>query len=186
MKFTNEALKLVFPTKEYEEQAKEFIKEMQDYNSEINGTGGILKYIENDDYDGWLKKVVSSLDFANIEEGKAAAITYLYVRESDGRLVGMVNIRLEENDFIRNEAGHVGYSIRPTERRKHYASQMLNDALAILRRLRLYKVAVSCDVTNPASAGTIKNCGGVLEAEFYSEAFKENIQRYVIDNREEK
>ena len=186
MTFTNESLSLVFPTAEYEEKAKEIINEMHEYNSEVNGSGGIEPFLEKDDYAGWLNKVISHLDLANIEEGKVAAITYFYVRNSDKRVVGMVNIRLEDSDFICTEAGHIGYFIRPTERRKHYASQMLSDALDICRRLRLYTVYVSCDVTNPASAGTIKNCGGVLEAEFYSEAFKENIQRYVIDNREEK
>ena len=183
MKFTDESLSLVFPTAEYEEKAKEIINEMHEYNSEVNGSGGIEPFLEKDDYAGWLKNVISYLDFANIKEGKVSGITYFYVRNCDQRVVGMVNIRLEDSEFICREAGHIGYFIRPTERRKHYASQMLSDALDICRRLRLYTVYVSCDVTNPASAGTIKNCGGVLEEEFYSEAFKENIQRYVIDNR---
>jgi len=186
MKFTDESLSLVFPTAEYEEKAKEIINEMHEYNSEVNGSGGIEPFLERDDYAGWLKKVISYTDVANIKEGKVPCLTYFYVRNSDGRVVGMINIRLADNELVCTEAGHIGYFIRPTERRKHYASQMLNDALRVCRILRLYRVYVTCDVTNPASAGTIKNCGGVLEEELYSETFKVEIQRYVIDNREEK
>lgn len=82
------------------------------------------------------------------------------------------------------EVGHIGYSIRPTERRKHYGPRMLREALEFCKPLRLNEVVLSCDKTNPASAGVIKNCGGVLEAEFYSEMFDEVIQRYVISNND--
>lgn len=105
-----------------------------------------------------------------------------YVREEDDRIVGMINIRLATSDAVRTEVGHMGYSIRPTERRKHYGTQMLKEALEFCKPLRLNEVVLTCDKTNPASAGVIKNCGGVLEAEFYSEMFDEVIQRYVIKN----
>lgn len=180
MQFIDETINLVFPTMEYEAEAKEFIAEFYQYDSEINGTGGIVPFLEKDDYAGWIKKVLSDIDIANIDENRVPALTYFYIRETDRKIVGMVNIRLDENELIRKEAGHVGYCIRPTERRKHYASQMLNDALKVCRRLRIQNVLVSCDKDNIASAKTIKSCGGVLEDEFYSETFKEVLQRYVI------
>lgn len=180
VQFVNEKLSLVFPTMEYEEQAKEYILEFYQYNSEINGTGGIVPFLENDDYEGWVKKVITDIDVANIDEKRVPALTYFYIRDIDRKIVGMVNIRLDENELIRKEAGHIGYCIRPTERRKHYASQMLNDSLKVCRRLRIKNVLVSCDKENIASAKTIKRCGGVLEEEFYSETFKEVLQRYVI------
>ena len=63
-----------------------------------------------------LEKVISQIDIANIPESKIPAITYFYVREADDRIVGMINIRLALNDFLRKEGGHIGYSVRPTER----------------------------------------------------------------------
>ena len=48
-------LKLVYPIKKYENKAFEFINEFVSYKSEINGTGGLYRY---DDYDEWLKKVL--------------------------------------------------------------------------------------------------------------------------------
>ncbi len=180
MNFVDEKMNLVFPTMEYEAAAKEFIEEFKEYESEINGTGGIVPFLEKDDYAGYVKKVLADIDVANIDEKRVPALTYFYIRECDEKIVGMVNIRLAENELIRKEAGHIGYCIRPTERRKHYASQMLNDSLKVCRRLRIKNVLVSCDKENIASAKTIKSCGGVLEDEFYSETFKEVLQRYVI------
>ena len=180
MQFIDEKMSLVFPTMEYETQAKEFVAEFFEYNSEINGTGGIVPFLEKDDYAGWIKKVLSDIDIANIDEKRVPTLTYFYIREADKKIVGMVNIRLDENEFIRKEAGHIGYCIRPTERRKHYASQMLHDSLKVCRRVRIKNVLVSCDKENIASAKTIKSCGGILEDEFYSETYKEVLQRYAL------
>jgi len=84
------------------------------------------------------------------------------------------------NDFLRNEGGHIGYCIRPTERKQHYATNMLNEALAFCKNIGLINIIISCDKSNIASANVIKNCGGILDAEFYSDTFNEVIQRYMI------
>ena len=107
-------------------------------------------------------------------------MTYFYVREEDDRIIGMINIRLALNDFLRKEGGHIGYCIRPTERRKHYATDMLKEALNVCDVVGINEVLLTCDKINVASANVIKNCGGELEAEFYSDTFQEEIQRYVI------
>ena len=92
----------------------------------------------------------------------------------------MINIRLSLNDFLRSEGGHIGYSIRPTERRKHYATEMLSAALKVCDVIGIKEVLVSCDKDNIASASVIKNCGGDLIHEFYSDTFNEMLQMYVI------
>lgn len=173
-------MKLVFPNKAYEEKAKEFIAEFYEYGSEIAGSGSLDRYLRESTYDQWLDKVFSYIDIANIPEDKIPGLTYFFVREEDDRIVGMVNIRLALNDFIRNEAGHIGYCIRPTERRKGYGTRLLRAGISVCRRVDIGNIIVSCDKVNLASAGVIRNCGGVLEAELYSEAFGEVIQRYVI------
>lgn len=94
----------------------------------------------------------------------------------------MINIRLALNDFLRREGGHIGYCIRPSERRKGYATQMLREAIKFCRIIGLNDLILACGKSNSASAGVIKNCGGILESEFYSETFKEVIQRYHIRN----
>ena len=92
----------------------------------------------------------------------------------------MVNIRLALNEFMRREGGHVGYSIRPTERRKHYGTALLDMTLKVYDTMGIRDVLVSCDKENIASAGVIKNCGGVLKDEFFSETYNEMLQMYCI------
>lgn len=173
-------MKLVFPTKEHEEQAKEFYAEFEAYSSQTAGTGSLNRYLRDSTYDEWLKKVTAGLDVANLPPDKVPGITYFCVRKEDEKIVGMINIRPTANEFLRTEGGHIGYCVRPTERRKGYGTQMLRLGLEVCRRVDIHRVIVSCDKLNLASAGVIKNCGGVLDAEFYSKTYHETLQRYVI------
>lgn len=173
-------MKLVFPTKDYEAKAKEFIAEFYAHGSEIAGSGSLDRYLKESTYDQWLAKIFSYIDIANVPAGKIPGLTYFFVREEDDSIVGMINIRLALNEFLRNEAGHIGYCIRPTERRKGYGTQLLRAGVTVCRRVDIKEVIVTCDKSNLGSAGVIRNCGGVLEAELYSETFGEVIQRYVI------
>lgn len=173
-------MKLVFPNILYKEKAIEYIDEFIANNSEINGSGALDGFLVDSTYEEWLKKVMSDVDVANIEKPRVPALTYFFVREEDDRIVGMINIRLALNDFLRKEGGHIGYSVRPTERGKGYAKDMLNRALMVCDTFGIKEVLVTCDKVNLASAGVIKACGGELAEEFYSDIFKENLQKYVI------
>ena len=173
-------MRLVFPTFEYKDKAIQFINEFYEYDSEINGSGGLDRYLKESTYEEWLKKVLADIDIANIPQSRVPALTYFYIREEDDKILGMINMRLALNEFLKREGGHIGYCIRPTERRKHYATDMLNDALRIYDTLGIKEIILTCDKSNIASAGVIKNCNGELVAEFYSDTFKEEIQKYVI------
>lgn len=173
-------MRLVFPTLEYKEKAIAFIEEFGD--TEIDGSGSLDAMLKTATYEDWLSKVINDIDVANIAPGRVPALTYFYVREDDDKVVGMTNIRLRLNDFLRTQGGHIGYCIRPSERRKGYATSMLREALRVCGTMGIDKVIVTCDVVNIASAKTIQNNGGVLDSEFYSEVFGTDIQRYIIDN----
>lgn len=173
-------LRFVFPTKAYETAAVEYIEEFIRYGSEINGTGSLDSYLRDSTYDAWLTKLQSQLDIANIPEGKVPCITYFALRKEDLRIIGMVNIRLGMNPFLRTEAGQIGYSVRPAERRKHYGTEILRMALQVLRTIGYTETVVTCSKDNQASSGVIRNCGGKLEAEFFSKTFREDLQRYMI------
>jgi len=170
-------VKLVYPTKKYERKAFEFIQEFLEYKSQINGTGGLDRY---NNYNEWLLKVAEDLNLLNIPEDKVPASTYFFIRMSDEKIVGMINIRHKLNEFLLNEGGHIGYCIRPTERKKGYATLMLKLGLQKCRELNLNKVLITCDKINIASSKVIQNNNGVLENEIYSDTFSEMIQRYWI------
>lgn len=173
-------MKFVFPNLLYKEKAIQFINEFYEYNSDINGSGALDGYLENSTYEEWIKKVYADIDIANIQNPRVPALTYFYVREEDDKIIGMINIRLALNDFLRKEGGHIGYCIRPTERGKHYATDMLNGALKVCDTLGINEVIITCDKSNSASANVIKNCNGELVKEFYSDTFNEDIQKYII------
>ena len=173
-------MKMVFPNIGYKDKAIEYINEFYTYGSEIHGSGSLDRYLRESTYEEWLKKILGDIDIANIPEGKVPALTYFYVRESDDKIVGIVNIRLALNDFLERECGHIGYSVRPTERKKHYATSMLKDALQVLGTIGIKNVIVTCDKSNIGSARVIENCGGKLDSEFFSDTFGEVIRRYII------
>lgn len=173
----NEYLELIVPSKKYEKQAFEYIQEFIECNSQINGTGGLNRY---NDYSQWLFKLQQESDLSNVPEGKVPASTYFFVRKTDNRIIGMINIRHCLNEFLLNEGGHIGYSVRPSERKKGYATFMLKQGLQKCRELNLDRILITCDKINIGSAKVIQNNNGVLENEVYSEAFSEIIQRYWI------
>ena len=75
----------------------------------------------------------------------------------------MVNIRHYLNDYLRKFGGHIGYGIRPTERRKGYNKIQLYLTLLKAYKLGLDKVMLGCSVDNLGSDKTIKALGGILE-----------------------
>ena len=174
-------MRFVFPCEAYEQRAVYYIQEFIGHGSAINGTGGLDRFLRDSTYGAWLEKVRADTDLANVPEGRSPGYTYFYVRESDGELVGMINIRLAlVGDFMREQGGHFGYSVRPTQRGKGYATAMLRGALAFCSAIGMNDFVVGCHKANPASAGVITNCGGVLEAEFYSGYYGQVVQRYRI------
>lgn len=90
------------------------------------------------------------------------ASTHFWIAEG-ADLVGYLHLRHELNDFLREEGGHIGYSVRPSRRRQGHASRAL--ALGVRRagELGIDRVLVTCDDDNVASAGTIERNGGVFE-----------------------
>lgn len=174
-----EKLKHVIPTKEYESQAIDYIKEFYEYNSEINGSGGLDRYVDN--YDGWLEKLENDRKCIPNEE-RVPAETYFLVRESDNRIVGMINIRLTLNDRLKKFGGHIGYSIRPTERQKGYNKVNLYLALLCCQEHGIDQVFMDCDKENLGSAKTMQALGGKMIKEYYDDVNSHCIvQNYIID-----
>jgi predicted acetyltransferase len=86
------------------------------------------------------------------------------VADVDGEFVGRVSIRFTLNDFLALRGGHVGYAVVPAQRRKGYASEILRQALVILRAEGIKRVLVTCDEVNVGSASVIEGCGGIFES----------------------
>ena len=173
-------IKLIKPCREYEEDIFKYKEEMiAAGNGDLDGCG----YLENySSLDEWVKFLDSYSDRNRIypTSGFVEGSQYLMVDDERHKILGMVNLRHELNDFLLRAGGHIGYSIRPEERRKGYGKLQLQLALDKMAEIGVKDVLISCDKDNEASARTIESFGGVLENEPYSEDFHCVIKRYWI------
>lgn len=101
----------------------------------------------------------------NLAEGWVPDSTYWLVNH-DRRIVGAVNIRHQLTERLLNSGGHIGYGIRPSDRRKGYATKLLALSLEKAKELGLNKVLVVCDKTNLGSLKVIVNNGGTPDSDF--------------------
>src|SRR5580700_9059930 len=108
----------------------------------------------------WLDRLASQPGPA----GRAAGHRCLYrwIVEED-RVLGGIALRYGSDDYVR-WAGHIGYGIRPSARRRGLATWALGRMLGEARALGLDRVLLVCEAGNVASAKTIERQGGILEA----------------------
>lgn len=114
-------------------------------------------------------------------KGLVPSYTYFLVREKDDRIVGMVDLRLGLNEYLRDFGGHIGSSIRPTERRKGYNKINLYLILQVAQKHNLEKVLVTCADYNEGSRKSILALGGKFEKNTFDESDKETMELYWID-----
>ena len=160
------------------EQVMAYREEFLAIDSRMDGTCALNEY---DDFDTWLANVRAYSAPETTPAGKVPATQYLSLDENE-HLVGMVNLRHCLNDYLLEFGGHIGYSVRPTDRKNGYAIQMLKLALDEAKALGLDRVRIACDRYNIASAKTIQANGGVLDGERYDPQDGTLTQRYWIEN----
>ena len=153
-------------------EAIEFINEFYTYNSKINGTGGLQRFLDN--YEGWLEKLEKDYKIIPNEE-KVPARTYFLIRKEDNKIVGMINIRLALNERLKKYGGNIGYSIRPTERGKGYNKINLYLGLKICQKYGIEEVLMDADKDNPASWKTMESLGGIMINEYFDNEYSNCI-----------
>lgn len=152
------------PSIERKNEVIEYINEFVEYKSNINGSGSLDKILEGYTFEQALERCLNMENSKYAKKvGRCAGKTFLFVRESDNKIVGMINIRWNLNEAMLQFGGHIGYGIRPTERRKGYNKINLYLGMVEAEKIGLDKVMLSCDVSNIGSDKTLKALGGNLE-----------------------
>lgn len=170
---------LVVPAPEHEADAMAFAEEvMQADGDGIHGSAG-LRAAKS--YSAWLEIVAVSAAGTPLTN-LFPSDTCFAVRQPGGKIVGIINIRHKlDSEFMRNYGGHIGYTVRPDERRRGCAKQMLRLALVRCRELGIERALLTCDPSNIASCRTIEACGGIMENELPYQGSSEMVCRYWID-----
>lgn len=180
-----EELILVVPSIEYKNQAINLIEEVDkvdvDPNIRFSGFNSLEEYKEN--YEEWITYIKNQLNKQTVQNGLVTANTFFTIRKSDNKLVGIINIRHELNDYLFNYGGHIGYSILPSERRKGYAYKQLLLGLEFCKNLNIENVLITCVDYNTGSSKTIEKVGGVLENIVFNPNKNTKEKRYWIENK---
>lgn len=171
-------MQLIVPTMDYDKQIQAYRREFLEYGGSMDGCGSLRRFDRTQD---WIDQVDSLRKEETTPPNLVPMTQYIYVRESDDKIVGVIQIRHRFNEFLKKYAGHIGYSVCPSERRKGYATQMLGLVLPECRKLGLDHVLISCVQGNEGSRRTILKNGGVYESTVYLEERETWLERYWID-----
>ena len=150
------SITLEIPSLAHKKACEEMIAEWMRFGGEIH-PGLLRRYSERQGvvrYEQWLEQLVETEDEQQ-----------LYFLMQEQRMLGAIALRPHEQGESLLVNGHCGYGIRPSERRKGYAVQMLWLALPLLRGKGVCTAVITCDRNNLASASTILRCKGIEAGE---------------------
>ncbi len=172
-----EKLILIRPSVEYACQIAEYRQEFLDTGDWMDGTGVLRRTADPCEF---LRTSIEREDPKNVPADRVPATQFLFIRKDDNRLLGMLQVRHCFNDYLEKYAGHIGYSVRPSERRRGYAKEMLKAALPFCREIGLKKVLITCIDGNVGSEKTILANGGVYESTVHEPNDNVDLKRFWI------
>ena len=152
------------PTIERKKEIIEYLDEFVKYGSDINGSGSLDKIYDGYTFEEALDRCLKMEDEEYAKSvGRCQGKTFLLIRENDNKIVGTINVRWNLSKEMLQFGGHIGYGIRPTERRKGYNKINLYLGMIEAKKVGLDNVMLDCDVNNLGSDKTLKALGGKLE-----------------------
>ncbi len=170
-----ENLFLVQPTDEYADQIKEYRQSFIDAGDSMDGAGALRRYDNPYEY---IKFCEECENPATVPENWVRSTQFFLVRDVDKKIIGMIQIRHYFNEVLEKYGGHIGYSIRPDERRKGYGKAQLEMVLPFCKKIGLEKVLITCGTENSASEKIIRANGGVYESTAYQEDRDRHLKRF--------
>ncbi len=162
-----ESIYLVEATSEYAKQVWQFRQEILDYDKDSDSQfAGCLSLDEVNTADEWIRMCQLRTSETTCKQTgvDVPSHTYFAIRKSDNKLVGITDLRHHINHPILGTwGGHCGYSVRPSERGKGYAKEMLKLNIQNAKKLGIDKLLITCHTDNTASEKTILANNGVYE-----------------------
>jgi predicted acetyltransferase len=131
------------------------------------------------DFEGFIQLCSDEAVGRNLPLGRVPQSTFWLVRDGR-RILGCSRLRHTLNAFLEEEGGHIGYDVRPSERRRGYGTLLLRLTLDKARDLGLKRVLITADSRNVASWRIIEKNGGILQSEMLSQRTAELLRKYWI------
>ncbi len=178
-----ESLELVFPTLKDKEKVLDYRQEFFNHNEPIIHGGAFLDSI--DSYEKWLDQVEKSVNLDTVPSGLVQSATFLVIRASDQKMVGIIQLRYELNEALKNY-GHCGYSVRPSERKKGYATNMLSQIVKKSQEAKMDHLQLSASQSNLPSIQTILKNGGQYQWSFSHELEPANVYFIFLQKNQSK
>lgn len=173
-----EDLILIRPTAEYAERIMDCKKEYISAGSSMDGCGPLRR---TDDPKEYIEKILIEENPETCPPPLVPATQFMLVRKSDDKILGFLQVRHCFNDYLEKYGGHIGYSVRPTERRKGYAKTMLGLALPYCKKIGIEKVLITCIDGNIGSEKTILANGGIYESTAHEPDRNVDLKRFWIN-----
>ncbi len=154
-------LELQLPTAEHKKAAENFKNEFfKNLETVINGSA----LFDQMEYEPWLEHNIKNRQKSTVDPNWVPATTFFAVRKQDCKIVGMIDIRHNlKNEFLAQYGGHIGFSVRPSERKKGYGTEILKMGIEYAKSLGIKKMMLGCFSDNLPSIRTIVKCGGILK-----------------------
>ena len=167
---------LVRPTLELKEKALDYRQEHFDNNEMIINGSELLD--KTDSYEEWLKSVTDNTSADTVNPNWVVTDTFFAIDENEN-IIGIIDLRHTLNDFLK-DFGNSGYSVRPSKRRKGYATEMLRQLLLIAKQAGLEELHLSVERDNEPSVKTIVKNGGKYERSFEFEGEEADIYKIIL------
>lgn len=152
-----EEIRLLRPSIEYGEDIMQFRQEIIKANDTDSFAGcGSLRCCST--IEEWLHILTEMENVNTCPTGSVTSNTYIAVRSSDNKTVGVIDLRHHINHpILELWGGHIGYSIRPSERNKGYAKEMLRQSFQKCKDRCMDRVMITCSRDNFASENKINS-----------------------------
>lgn len=173
-------LKLIKPNEKYYNQYKEMMDEWNMEGSRIAPWPLHLKYHTKECFSEMITRVEEVERGENLGE-YASSTTYWLYDDEKNKLLGASNLR----HYLTKEGlklwGHIGYGIRPSERKKGYATQLLKLTMQEAKKKNIDKVLLGAYTGNIGSWKVMEKCKGKLENIVIEEETGLPVKRYWIE-----
>jgi len=164
---------LVLPRPEFEHSYRSYIRELGDeerYPFPLD--------FDCHDFSALLRRLDALARGENLPVGGVPSSTYWLISGDD--IIGVSNLRHHLNENLRRLGGHIGLSVRPSNRGRGAGKRLLELTLQQARMRGIDEIHIHCYKNNVPSARMILGAGAVLESEIMDESTGNVVQRHRV------